>query len=53
MTNTYTQPDLCIGDLSYNNECSKLDQNYIESLNAQVLEISGAPLNVYKLLGVH
>lgn len=53
MANIYTQPDLCVGDLSYNDECSKLDQNYIESLNAQILEISGAPLNIYKLLGVH
>ncbi len=51
--NVYTPTDLCIGELSYSDECSKLDQNYIESLNAQVLEISGAPLNVYKLLGVH
>lgn len=51
---TYTPPDLCVGTFTISQgECADVENKYQESLAAQVLNISGAPLNVFKLLGVH
>jgi len=52
--NVYVPPDICIGDFTISqNECAINDSNYQQSLAAQQLAISGAPLNVFKLLGNH
>jgi hypothetical protein len=46
----YTAPELCVGD----NDLTKSgDDPYQEQLAAENLMMSGAPLNVFKLLGVH
>jgi hypothetical protein len=50
----YVPPELCIGTMTIGqDECADEEQNYQESLAAEQLSISGAPLNVFKLLGVH
>ena len=51
---SYVAPDLCIGDFRITQgDCALPENTYQESLAAESLEISGAPLNVFKLLGVH
>jgi hypothetical protein len=50
----YVPPSLCIGDWQVKNECTDAaDSKTIEQYNAEALEISGATINVFKLLGVH
>jgi hypothetical protein len=49
----YTPPNLCVGSWSLSDECSKTDTNTIENQVAESIEIAGAPINVFKLLGVH
>lgn len=51
---SYIPPEYCVGtyQLSYE-ACVDTDNTYQESQAAAVLHISGAPLNVFKLLGVH
>lgn len=46
----YIAPELCIGELDLNNTG---DDKYQEQLAAENLSISGAALNIFKLLGVH
>jgi len=48
-TNPYVTPDICLGTFNLL-DCQDL---YQEQLAAENLNISGAPLNVFKLLGVH
>lgn len=51
---TYVPPELCIGTFKITQDgCADVENNYQESLAAQSLSISGAPLNVFKLLGIH
>lgn len=53
----YTPPDLCIGQWEITSlnpdQCAINDQLRQESYVAETLNISGAPINVFKLLGVH
>lgn len=53
----YVPNELCVGDLRFWSPdpslCENNDQRRQESYAAEILELSGAPLNVYKLLGVH
>lgn len=52
--NPYVPPDVCVGDLDLvQSDCVQSDALLQESLAAENLNISGAPLNVFKLLGVH
>lgn len=52
--NPYVPPELCIGDFTITQgECADIENSYQESLAAENLNISGAPLNLFKLLGVH
>lgn len=46
----YVAPDLCVGE---NDLTTTGDDAYQEQLAAENLTMSGAPLNVFKLLGVH
>jgi hypothetical protein len=53
----YVVPDVCIGtwELTGSNaeECAANENALLESLAAEQLNISGAPINIYKLLGIH
>lgn len=51
----YVAPsDLCVGDFTLTDpECAALEAQFQESLVAEQLNISGATVNVFKLLGVH
>jgi hypothetical protein len=51
----YVPPELCTGDwtLQDDTECGNKEGQYQENLVAEAIEISGTPLNVFKLLGVH
>lgn len=46
---TYRAPTLCVGDLDYTKQPDAIQEQYA----AENLNRSGAPLNVFKLLGVH
>lgn len=48
--NPYVPPVLCVGDFNLTNNG---DSGYQEAVANENLNISGAPLNVFKLLGVH
>lgn len=48
--NPYVPPELCAGEWDLT---TTGDDSYQEQLAAENLNISGAPLNVFKLLGVH
>ena len=56
-TTPYVPPDLCKGSMEINaldpDLCQLTDQNLQESYIAESLQTSGAPINIYKLLGVH
>ena len=56
-TTPYVPPNICVGQLELSSTnpdlCQQTDQNRQESYVAEALNISGAPINVYKLLGVH
>lgn len=49
----YVPPTLNVGTYSLVDECSNLDSKYQESVAAENLQVSGTPVNVFKLLGVH
>lgn len=51
--NPYVPPDLCIGTYSLTDECSDADSRYQENVAAENLNVSGAAINVFKLLGIH
>lgn len=53
-TTQYTPPSLCIGDWHIQDECTEnADSQTIQNYVAESIEISGAQINVFKLLGVH
>lgn len=45
----YRAPELCAGSLDYTTQSDRVQEQYA----AENLNISGAPINVFKLLGVH
>lgn len=45
----YRAPELCAGNLDYTTQPDRVQEQYA----AENLNISGAPVNVFKLLGVH
>jgi len=50
----YVPPELCKGTFRITqDECAPPENNFQETLAAEALAISGAPVNVFKLLGVH
>jgi len=50
----YTPPSLCIGNWTIQNDCTTgSDSKTIENQVAESLEIAGAPIAIFKLLGVH
>ena len=50
----YIPPEFCIGTYRITADiCGINESRYQESLVAEALSISGAPLNVFKLLGIH
>ena len=52
---SYVAPELCLGQwsLTSNDECNYNEASLQESLAAENLHISGAPVNIFKLLGIH
>jgi len=51
---TYVVPTICVGTYQLTSDaCASTENQYQEALAAQTLSISGAPLNVFKLLGNH
>lgn len=52
-TNPYVAPDLCVGEMSLSDASNAAASQYQEALAAENLNISGAAVNVFKLLGVH
>lgn len=50
---TYVAPGLCVGDWTLTDECSDGESAYQEQLAAENLNVSGAIVNVFKLLGIH
>lgn len=50
----YEKPDICTGEFSLNeNDCTRNDSNFMESVVAENIEIGGTCINVFKLLGIH
>lgn len=51
----YVSPELCLGDwqLQDDSDCGNKDGQYQENIAAEQIEISGAPVNIFKLLGTH
>jgi len=45
----YRAPELCTGDVDYTTQPDRIQEQYA----AENLNMSGAPINVFKLLGVH
>lgn len=45
----YRAPELCMGDVDYTTQPDRLQEQYA----AENLNMSGAPINVFKLLGIH
>ena len=45
----YRAPELCMGDVDYTTQPDKIQEQWA----AENLNMSGAPVNVFKLLGVH
>ena len=53
-SNEYQLKQLCRGSWDAStSDCADIDSNYNEQLITELIEISGAPLNVYPLLGIH
>lgn len=56
MAETYIPPNLCAGTWHLqddNGECGQTSSKLAEQYAAEALEISGAPIKVFKLLGIH
>lgn len=52
--NPYIPPEFCVGTFRLTQaDCAAVENTYQEQLAAENLAISGAPLNVFKLLGNH
>lgn len=53
-SNPYVPPDLCIGTFRLTqDDCAFVENRYQQNLAAENLSVSGAPINVFKLLGNH
>jgi len=52
-SNPYVAPELCLGTWSLTDSSNANSSAYQEQLAAENLNISGATVNVFKLLGVH
>lgn len=50
---SYVAPELCIGTYSLTDSTTTGDAKYQEQVAAENLNISGAAVNVFKLLGIH
>lgn len=51
---TYQAPTIQVGTWDLNSDaCGGRDTNYMENLAAEQLEIAGAKVNVFRMLGVH
>lgn len=51
---TYVPPEFCVGTYRLTQDaCGMVENTYQDQLVAESLNISGAPLNVFKLLGNH
>lgn len=51
---SYVPPEVCVGTFTLTEqECATAADRYQESLAAENLNVSGAPINVFKLLGIH
>jgi len=50
---TYIPPELCVGEYTITGLGSESESNYQEAIAAENLNISGAIVNVFKLLGIH
>jgi hypothetical protein len=54
MAQQYVAPDINLGTWDLNSDaCGGKDTAYMENLAAQALEIAGAKVNVFRMLGVH
>jgi hypothetical protein len=54
MSDKYIAPNLCLGTWDLNSEaCDGKDSAYMENQAAQALEIAGAKINIFKMLGIH
>lgn len=51
--NPYVPPELCKGEWSLTDSSNRASSLYQENLAAENLNVSGAAVNVFKLLGVH
>ena len=50
----YVPPEFCVGTYRITQDaCAAIENKYQDQLVAEVLSISGAPVNIFKLLGVH
>lgn len=49
----YVAPIIGFGDASLTDACSRQDSEYQEQVATENLMVAGAPINVFKLLGVH
>lgn len=49
----YVAPELCVGTYSLTDAQNSADSRYQEQVAAENLSISGAAVNVFKLLGIH
>lgn len=53
-TNPYVPTEVCVGEFKITQgDCAAAENAYQESLAAENLSISGAQVNIFKLLGVH
>jgi hypothetical protein len=54
MSQTYVAPNIALGTWDLNSDaCGGKDTLYMENLAAQALEIAGAKVNVFRMLGIH
>jgi hypothetical protein len=54
MMTTYVAPNINLGTWDLNSDaCGGKDTVYMENLAAQALEIAGAKVNVFRMLGIH
>ena len=54
MADTYVTREAPMPKLDWQSECIKTrDNTYIENLQIESLEIAGAPINIFPLMGIH
>lgn len=49
----YVAPEICLGTWDLNSDAVGKDTAYMENVAANALEIAGAKVNVFRMLGVH